>query len=150
MPSVTVNGQTYQDFTDAFAGGVLYPTAGIYYALPPFGQPPRFGPMEKEKVKCSFPGQNGQGTKVFGDRQRPIWIDFVVVGTPAASLRSNLLSLFSTINDGGISRYSIALPGQTFAGCNYESLAGPPVFDNWLTNCQFMIPVLFLQLSTSN
>lgn len=148
MPSVTVNGQTYQDFTAAFPGGQGFPDAGIYYALPPFGQPPSFGLMSQEIQKIPFVGINGQGRKIFGDRSRPIWMDFIVIGTPGGTLRSNMAALFTTLN-GSINRYTVALPGQSFNGCVYADI-GKPVFENWLTNCQFTIPILLEQLSTAN
>lgn len=114
--SISIAGQGYQDMVDgpAWAGGA--PSAGIWYVVPPFGDPPcEFG-KEFEDLYYSFPAIPGQGRKRLDFRQRMLFASFLSVNTTRALNETAILVFEARCQT--FPRYSIILPGGTTrAGC---------------------------------
>lgn len=147
--SVTINGTSYANFTDAFTNGV--PAAGVYKALPDVGIPPMFDLPVHDRRDVTFPGVPETGQKDYGGnstRKRPLYIDLVVVGT-ATTFYTNLAALHTVIKNN--TRYTVSFGGQSFDGCKMAGPHGPPIAYFHMRGrvvAVFRIPLV--QMGTSN
>jgi hypothetical protein len=151
MPTLTINGTNATDFPSAFAAGANEPTAGTYYAVAPYGSPPReTAPEFKEIGPIGFPGVSGFSTKTlypFGIRH--ISVDLIICGTKSAveTSRASLQDSFAQQ-----ARYTIVLPsGPTRNGCKMVPGTGEPV-SQWAIGSKvcLLISFKFRQLSAAN
>lgn len=107
----SISGLTNLDFiTAAFTAGVGNPAAGIYMALPPFGNSPvEHGPMYEEE-HIGYEGMTQVATKRRYFRGRIIHIDLIAVGTSQTTFETQRKKI-----DGvaALARYTVTLPGGT-------------------------------------
>ena len=121
MSILVINGRSFSPFSEAFNNGQALP--GVYYAVPPFGSPPREGAPEYEEIAVKFPGVPGVAFKrlaPFGPR--PIKVELIFFGSKASneSDRAGLQDSFSQLQ-----RYTISLPdGPTRNGCRMVQGSG--------------------------
>lgn len=111
MPSITINGAAYNDLTQAFAVGTDFPAAGIYYVLPPYGEPPNETARKYEELVISFPGVDGLGIKRLGFRGRLLRVQLLIAGASKAAAETNHNTVCANVE--GLARYDITLPGGT-------------------------------------
>jgi hypothetical protein len=129
MSYVTVNGTTYSGFALAFNGGVSSPADGIYYALPPYGQPPVEGAVIKDEKQIKFVGVAGVGIKEMGAKTRPITMELIIVGSSKSAVESSKATLLTAVS--GTTRFSVTVPGGTARlGCRLVPGSGNPI-DSW-------------------
>lgn len=116
MPAITINGTTFNDFPQAFAGNLTAPAAGNYYATPPYGKPPVEGAFQYQEQRITFPGVlNAMGTKRIAFGPRLIHAELIIVGTSKNSAQSSAGSIIDAFNQ--VTRYTIGLPGVSRPGC---------------------------------
>jgi len=126
MGQMIIAGLAIQDITQAFAGGE--PAAGVYYALPPYGEAPMEDAPEYEDVQLSWPGVDGSGIKRLGFRGRNIHATIVILGDSKAACEAIKDSLFTSWTP--LARFSITIPGGSARpGCRL--LAGGATFESW-------------------
>lgn len=147
---IEINGQYYYVFTDAFTLGTTI-TAGIYYALPPYGAPPRISPVTYDYRNIPYPGINWQFTKNYGKRTRDIYVELIVVGTTKSDCEGRLRTLYDSVEQ--MARYSIVWPGTSteYQGCKLMP-GGANVIDHFtIDNCVCCsVGLRFWQLSETN
>lgn len=114
MPSVTINGNTYQDFNSAFAAGSS-PASGTYYCVEPFGSPPQEGAPIYDDRPIKFAGVLAIGTKRLNFLGRPIHIELITVGASRAAVAANADAIESSVAQ--LARYSVSLNGISRPGC---------------------------------
>lgn len=121
MPTLSINGTSYTDFTQAFAGNLTSPAAGNYYAVPPWGRPPLESGFQYQEQHITFPGVlNAMGTKRIAFGPRTIHCELIIVATSKASAMSTAASRIASMNQ--LARYTITLPdGGSRPGCKYQS-----------------------------
>jgi hypothetical protein len=120
-PPLVVNGTSFPPFNAAFNAGTAVP--GVYYAVPPFGSPPREGAPEYEEIAVKFPGVPGVAFKrlaPFG--LRTIKVELVFFG-PKSLVETNRATLQDSFSQ--LARYTISLPdGPTRNGCRMTPGSG--------------------------
>lgn len=150
MPTLLkINGVTFNPITDSC--NIPKPTVGVYYALPPYGSPPRIGPEENNWEEIEFPAVDGVWTKDRGFRRRGIQIQLVVIGSSKADAESRYLACQSSFTQRA--RYTIQFPGGTiFQGCKLVTGQATIISeDAWQGNlCIVVMSCLFVQLSRTN
>lgn len=114
MGSIAIFGTTYNDLTQAFAGGVSVPIAGTYYALGPLGEEPSFTPVIEDRREISFPGLDWTAQKSYGKRKALLYIDLVVFAS-LTNLRANVKTLHAALAVN--TRNTITINGTQFPGC---------------------------------
>jgi hypothetical protein len=147
--ALKINGATYYPITDACATNG--PDAGVYYALPPYGHPPRIGPEENDWETIEFPAIDGCWTKDRGFRRRGIQIQLVIVGTSKADAEGRYLACQGNFIQRA--RYTIQFPGgNSFQGCKLVTGQADLISeDAWQGGyCIVVMSCLFVQLSRTN
>lgn len=110
--ALSIGGTSLNPFQMAWTGGPpVVLTAGNYFALPPYGDPPTEGPAIYEERHISLPGVDGVATKRFGFRGRSIKCTIIVVHSSKSNVESAKNTLFSTWT--ALAAFSITLPGGT-------------------------------------
>ena len=121
MSVLVINSSNFAPFSEAFNAGTAVP--GVYYAVPPFGAPPREGAPEYEEIAVKFPGVPGVAFKrlaPFGPR--PIKVELVFFG-PKSLVETNRAALQDSFSQ--LARYTISLPdGPTRNGCRMVQGSG--------------------------
>lgn len=115
MASISINSVTYNDFASGFNAANGYPTTGNYYALPPFGNPPRVGVPRRDFRKIMFPGVNYVGTKDYGLREAAISIELISVAASATAAESARNTLANALS--AVARFTISIKGVSYPGC---------------------------------
>jgi len=149
MPSVKINGATYDCITEMMPAGNIIP--GVYYAVAPYGHCPRVGPEENNWEPVDFPNVSGQWTKDRGFRRRGIQIQLVIIGTSKTDTEGRYLAVQGNISQRA--RYSIQFPGgNTFQGCKLVTGQAEIISEDAFHG-GFVVVVmscLFVQLSKTN
>lgn len=149
--SATIPGHaSLAAFPTAFSGGSSTPTAGVYYAVPPMGEPGREGVPEYEEILASFPGVDGVGTKRLGFRARKIVFEIIIVGADRSACETSKNAIFDAAT--ALARYSVKVEGGTERqGCKLVRGAGIPERSYTITDkiC-LVVPLVFIQLSETN
>jgi len=148
MPNLVINGNTYKSLPEMCSGGGAL--TGIYYAVQPYGHPPRAGPEENDWDTIEFPNIDGQWTKDRGFRRRGIQIQLVIIGPTKADVESQYLAAQASFKQRA--RYSIVFPGgTTFMGCKLVTGQASPISEDSLQGyCLVVMGCLFVQLSRTN
>jgi hypothetical protein len=116
--SISINGTTYNDVTQAWTGGGATAIAGTYYALDVLGAEPCFTPVIYDDREIYYPGLNWTGSKRFGARKAILYIDLIVFAT-LANLRANVKSLHASLATN--TRYTISINSTDFQGCKLDT-----------------------------
>lgn len=114
MGEMVINGEYFYELAEAFgpdSQGIDGPTAGYYYATPPFGNPPYEGAAEYQDLEITLPGVDGIGIKRLGFRGRPIYARLAFVGLTKAQVEQNKNTMFDLWTQ--LASFSITLPGGT-------------------------------------
>ncbi len=142
------NGNTFNALSTFFAANAV--VAGLYYALPPLGEPPTAGEPIYDESHVSFPGRDFVGIVRSGRSTRRIWADLVIINSLSASgaVRKTLLESLKQL-----ARYTVTLPnGDSYDGCRLMAELGPPTVMNiasgYIAICYHS--VCFESLSDSN
>ena len=147
---ITINGQELPSLDQCVVGNVL--TAGLYYALEPYGQPPRIGNWVYDDQEVTFTQVDGTGIKRGGKRKRFIAIDVVCIANDKANAEAFIEPYFFLCSQ--LSRYTITFPGGTaFQGCRLVQPESSATITNWQTLGTKVLAVLrcsFVQLSDTN
>ena len=136
--------------TSAFSGGSSSPDAGVYYATPPIGEPPREGSIERDEILNTWPGVDWVGTKNLGKRGRKIIFDIIIV----AASKTAVEAAANTIKDAASAsaRYTVQTDGGTARpGC--KLVRGSGQITRWFTIGTMIcanLELAFVQLSDSN
>ena len=128
MSALSINGTTYPDFLQAFAGNITTPSPGQYYAIPPWGKPPTETAFQYQEQHITFPGVlNAMGTKRIAFGPRTISCELIIVGNSKASAAGSAATLMAAMNQ--LQRYTITLPdGISRPGCKLLNAHG----DDWI------------------
>ncbi len=149
MPTLTINGTPANDFSSAFAGN-NFPTTGTYYAVDPYGSPPRESAKEFIEKQVSFVGVQGTSTKrIYPFGIRGIYCQLIICGTKAQveTSRASMMDSFAQQ-----ARYTISLPsGPTRNGCKLV-LGSGKVSKQWAMGGQvcLLVDFEFKQFSENN
>ena len=149
MPNLIVNSNTYKSMPELCDNSGSY--AGIYYAVAPYGHPPRAGPEEMDWEPVEFPGIDGVWTKDRGFRRRGIQIQLVVVGSSKADAETRYLAAQASFVQRA--RYTITFPGgKVFMGCKLVTGQAELISEDSLLGgyCIVVMSCLFVQLSRTN
>ncbi len=134
---------------NAFPAGAADPTAGVYYALDPFGQPPKESAPFYDEIAFSFPGVDGIALKRLGFRGRLLHVDLIVFGTKG-TIETAYTTLMTSLTQ--LARYTITMPGAT-ARQGYKLLPGGAHQASWFnitSSIGVHVPCDFKQYSTTN
>ncbi len=142
MASISLNGIAYSSLDLAFAAGADTPTAGTYYVLPPYGDPPSETARKYDDLVFSFPAVDGMGIKRLGFRGRLLRVQLLIADTTKAETEGRHNTLCGTLD--GLLRYTVILPGGTTRP-GYRLIPGA-VSQQWLPS----IGSKFICLDTIN
>ncbi len=150
MPTLTINGVAITDFAQAFGAANGFPTAGNYYALEPYGQPPRAGFKTYREIPVMFPGVDGIALKRMGGGARSISADLLIAGASKAAVGTAFAALDASFTQ--LARYTITMPeGTAYQGCKLPAGGGSIV--GWMTIGTAFVALVrlnFLQYSETN
>jgi hypothetical protein len=145
--AIIVNGVTYQPMPVGLINAP--PTVGVYYTLPPYGDPPMVGPINYDEEMIKWPGRSTTVTKRLQSFTRLITINFLVVSNSLANMTTAQVGLDNSVNQ--LARYTITINGTTFQGCKVVFGTGMPsreVYPN--ASFSLIIPYAFKQISLTN
>lgn len=108
---ITINGTNYKDIVDGPTWANGAPSAGIWYVVPPLGEPPSEGDPEYEDIYYTFPNRDGVSSKRLGFRGRDIFVQLLVVNTTRALAETAIAGFVDSVKQ--LARYQITLPGGT-------------------------------------
>jgi hypothetical protein len=129
--TTTVNGIGYKSLEFGFSSATSELVAGVYTALPPYGEPPRIGADESEQMLITYVGVDNVGGKPCGFRGKTVQVDFVVAGSTKSACEGSLETLLNGLSPI-TSRYSITPPGGAqIQGCQLARGSGRP--SRWFT-----------------
>ncbi|HEY3325128.1 MAG TPA: hypothetical protein VGP72_32035 [Planctomycetota bacterium] len=148
MPSVTINGQTYQWFLAAYPNGQISPSPGVYFAMDPYGNWPSFGSPRYKDVFIQYPGVFAIGCKRLWFSGRPVHIELISISNSIASAESAMATIFD--NASQLARYTIAMPGGTsFGGCHLLTSDSSGKYINVLGGEGLLFSLDFMQLNST-
>lgn len=141
--STSIAGTSYSSLEAAYGAGATSPTAGIYTALPPYGQPPWEASPEYEEMLVTYLGLDGVGTKQGGFRGRNIGVDIVIIGASKSDIETSKNALFAAMPT--TSRFSVTIPGGTARlGC--KLVRGSGEVKDWSTLDGKIVACLMLRI----
>lgn len=141
--STSIAGTSYNSVEGSYGAGATSPTAGVYTALAPYGDPPQEGSAEYEEIPVSYLGVDGVGTKQGGFRGRNLTIDMVIIGATKSACMSSHATLLATMPT--TSRFSVTVPGGTARpGC--KLLRGSGKITKWETLDNKIVALLTLEI----
>lgn len=107
---ITIASYSYLPLSSYLGAGV-----GIYYALPPIGEPPRAGAGIYDESRVNIPGRDNTAIVRSGFIYLPVWADMVIVNSLAASGAACKTFLAGLKQ---LARYNVTLPnGDSYDGC---------------------------------
>lgn len=107
------NDEVFKPLSSFFVANAV--VTGLYYALPPLGEPPEAGEPFFEDYRVSFPGRPFVGKVRSGEILTPIWADIILISA-LANLGATKKTLLRDLKQ--LARYTVTLPdGDSYDGC---------------------------------